>query len=315
MGRRITSSSDPNEVSSVRPLDASRSSSKRRTPTLSAVPDQDNYLVNHYLKDVSRHELLDADLEKIVAKKARSGDVQSRNRLVQANLRLVVKMAKKYVKRGVAFLDLIQEGNRGLMMAVERFDPDKGFRFTTYASWWIKQSLVRAIANQARNIRLPVHMNETVSRLQKLVNQLQSSLNRTPTAKELASATGLPLEKVQIALRSTKDTVSMDSSKNDGNDGGGFSQFLTCDKTPKPEEVINHRLLRRALTDVLKTLTPKEQEVLASRFGLFEQDTQTLEEIGHRYGVTRERIRQIETKALKTLRHPSRSKRLAEFYF
>lgn len=276
--------------------------------------DLDTNLINSYLQEVARHKLLTADEEFDLARRAQTGDEKARNVLVQSNLRLVVKMSKRYVKKGVGLLDLIQEGNRGLMMAVEKFDPEKGFRFTTYASWWIKQSLIRAIANQSRVIRLPVHMNETISRIKRMSRTLSTRFNRQPTAEELAEATHLPVEKVTTALEANRETVSMDASRGGNDDQSSLTTFIENKSSPRPEEAIRPKLLRKQLEDVLQSLTEKEQKVIRYRFGLSGERTRTLEEIGNEFGVTRERIRQIENKALRQLRHPSRSRLLQDFY-
>jgi RNA polymerase primary sigma factor len=242
--------------------------------------DMDSNLINSYLKEVSRHNLLTQQEEKDLARAIRRDDNSARQRLIQSNLRLVVKMAKKYVKKGVSLLDLIQEGNRGLMMAVEKYDPEKGFRFTTYASWWIKQALIRTIANQSRVIRLPVHMNETIARIKKTARILSLQLGRTPRTAEIAEYIQMPEEKVDYALQANKDTISMDYAKNSTEEAGTLNYFLENKNVPRPEDVIKNKLLK----------------------------------IGSEFGVTRERIRQIEAKALRQLRHPSRSHKLQDFY-
>ncbi len=272
-------------------------------------------IINHYLQEISQHNLLTPDEEQELARRARRGDKEAKDLLIRSNLRLVVKMAKKYIGRGVSFLDLVQEGNKGLMMAVEKFDPERGFRFTTYASWWIKQSLVRAIANHSRTIRVPVHMNETISRIQKVVTDLRRKLGRQPEVEEIAEAASLPVEKVEMAIEASKDTISMDSTAGvkDDESQPRLNQFITNDKSPQPEEIIGRKMLKEKIEDMVMSLPEKERIVLIKRFGLFDEETRTLEEIGNEFGVTRERIRQIEAKALKQLRHPSRSRQLIDF--
>ncbi len=278
------------------------------------VGDMDSNLINSYLKEVSRHRLLTQQEEKDLARAIRNDDESARQRLIQSNLRLVVKMAKKYVKKGVSLLDLIQEGNRGLMMAVEKYDPERGFRFTTYASWWIKQALIRTIANQSRVIRLPVHMNETIARIKKTSRILSLQLGRKPMTSEIAKYIQMPEDKVEYALQANKDTISMDYAKSATEESGTLNYFLENKNVPKPEDVIKNKLLKEQLEQVLKTLSFKERMVIQYRFGLINGKVKTLEEIGSEFGVTRERIRQIEAKALRQLRHPSRSAKLEDFY-
>ena len=276
--------------------------------------DMDSNLINSYLKEVSRHNLLTQQEEKDLARAIRRDDDVARGKLIQSNLRLVVKMAKKYVKKGVSLLDLIQEGNRGLMMAVEKYDPEKGFRFTTYASWWIKQALIRTIANQSRVIRLPVHMNETIARIKKTSRILSLQLGRKPMTSEIARYIQMPEDKVEYALQANKDTISMDYARNATEEAGTLNYFLENKNAARPEDIIKNKLLKEQLEQVLKTLSFKERMVIQYRFGLINGKVKTLEEIGSEFGVTRERIRQIEAKALRQLRHPSRSQRLEDFY-
>lgn len=289
-----------------------RATTKKRKDSDPA--DMDSNLINSYLKEVSRHNLLTQQEEKDLARAILRDDNSARQRLIQSNLRLVVKMAKKYVKKGVSLLDLIQEGNRGLMMAVEKYDAEKGFRFTTYASWWIKQALIRTIANQSRVIRLPVHMNETIARIKKTARILSLQLGRTPRTSEIAEYIQMPEEKVDYALQANKDTISMDYAKNSTEEAGTLNYFLENKNVPRPEDVIKNKLLKEQLEGVLKTLSFKERMVIQYRFGLINGKVKTLEEIGSEFGVTRERIRQIEAKALRQLRHPSRSHKLQDFY-
>jgi RNA polymerase primary sigma factor len=307
----ITSTSASPPAQKVKPA-------RRRRPAKKKVADEpgdvDSNLINAYLKEVSRHSLLTQQEEKDLARAILRDDNSARQRLIQSNLRLVVKMAKKYVKKGVSLLDLIQEGNRGLMMAVEKYDAERGFRFTTYASWWIKQALIRTIANQSRVIRLPVHMNETIARIKKTSRVLSLKLGRKPRTAEIAAYIKMPAEKVEYALQANKDTISMDYAKNTNEEAGTLNYFLENKNVPRPEEVIKNKLLKEQLEGVLKTLSFKERMVIQYRFGLINGKVKTLEEIGSEFGVTRERIRQIEAKALRQLRHPSRSEKLADFY-
>ncbi len=273
------------------------------------------HLIEDYLHEVSSHKLLSSNEERAIARRALKGDKEARDRIISSNLRLVIKMAKQYINRGVSFMDLVQEGNNGLIQAVEKFDPERGFRFTTYASWWIKQSLVRAVANQSRTIRLPVHMNDTVARVNKVTRALTSELGRVPTPEEIAQAAGLPLKKVAIAIKASRDAMSMDNTHGIDSDGHSIQNFIENTSSPRPDEIINRKHMEHAIDDALQSLTPREREVLEARFGISNRESETLEEIGIRLGVTRERIRQIEGKALARLRHPSRGQRLIDFYY
>jgi len=278
-------------------------------------PELDQNIITAYLKDVSQHSLLTAQEEVALARSISNNDEKAREILIQSNLRLVISIAKRYAQRGVPLLDLIQEGNKGLLRAIEKFDPERGFRFTTYASWWIKQSIIRALANQSRNIRIPVHMNETITKINKVTRYLSVKLGRPPTTDELAQTLNLPKWKIREAFRADKDTISLEYSRLKDEECSTLSFFLESKGMPKPEDIIKNKLLREQLEEVLRTLSFKEQMVVKYRFGLMNGKEMTLEEIGEKFGLSRERIRQIESKALKQLRHPSRIKKLRDFYF
>jgi RNA polymerase primary sigma factor len=287
-----------------------------KRPMRPPVPGElDQNIITSYLKDVSQHSLLTAAEEVALARSVGNNDEKAREILIQSNLRLVISIAKKYAQRGVPLLDLIQEGNKGLIRAIEKFDPNRGFRFTTYASWWIKQSIIRALANQSRNIRIPVHMNETITKINKVTRYLSAKLGRTPTTDELAQTLNIPKWKIKEAFRADKDTISLEYSRLKDEESSTLSFFLESKGMPKPEDIIKNKLLREQLEEVLKTLSFKEQMVVKYRFGLINGKEMTLEEIGEKFGLSRERIRQIESKALKQLRHPSRIKKLKDFYF
>ncbi len=268
--------------------------------------------VKVYLKEIGRVPLLSAEEEIELAIRITDNDQYAKQRLAEANLRLVVSIAKRYVGRGMQFLDLIQEGNLGLIKAVDKFDYTKGFKFSTYATWWIRQAITRAIADQARTIRIPVHMVETINKVKKTNSQLLHKNGRDPTAEEIAKELDMPVDKVREILRVAQEPVSLETPIGEEEDSH-LGDFIPDDDAPAPADAASMLLLKEQLNEVLKTLTPREAKVLALRFGLEDGHPHTLEEVGSEFGVTRERIRQIEAKALRKLRHPSRSKRLKDF--
>ncbi|MCI5808317.1 MAG: RNA polymerase sigma factor RpoD [Oscillospiraceae bacterium] len=268
--------------------------------------------VKVYLKEIGRVPLLSSEEEVELAQRMAQGDDYAKKRLSEANLRLVVSIAKRYVGRGMQFLDLIQEGNLGLIKAVEKFDHTKGFKFSTYATWWIRQAITRAIADQARTIRIPVHMVETINKVKKVSNQLLHKNGHEPTADEIAKELDMPVDKVREIMRVAQEPVSLETPIGEEEDSH-LGDFIPDDDAPAPAEAASHTLLKEQLSDVLQTLTPREEKVLRLRFGLEDGRSRTLEEVGKEFNVTRERIRQIEAKALRKLRHPSRSKKLKDF--
>ena len=268
--------------------------------------------VRMYLKEIGRIKLLTPEEEQEIAKKMAEGDEDARKRMSEANLRLVVSIAKRYVGRGMQLLDLIQEGNLGLMKAVEKFDYTKGYKFSTYATWWIRQSITRAIADQARTIRIPVHMVETINRVLCTSHSMVQKLGREPTTKEIADELHIEESKVEEVLKIAQEPVSLETPIGEEEDSH-LGDFIQDDEASQPSEEASYTLLREQLEEVLSTLTPREEQVLRMRFGLTDGKPHTLEEVGKEFDVTRERIRQIESKALRKLRHPSRSKKLRDF--
>ena len=268
--------------------------------------------VKVYLKEIGRVPLLTPEEEIDLAVRIKNGDEAAKKRLSEANLRLVVSIAKRYLGRGMQFLDLIQEGNLGLIKAVEKFDYTKGFKFSTYATWWIRQAITRAIADQARTIRIPVHMVETINKVKKVSSQLLHTNGHEPTADEIAAELDMPADKVREIMRVAQEPVSLETPIGEEEDSH-LGDFIPDDDAPAPQDAASHTLLKEQLADVLDTLTPREEKVLRLRFGLEDGRSRTLEEVGKEFNVTRERIRQIEAKALRKLRHPSRSKKLKDF--
>ncbi len=268
--------------------------------------------VRMYLREIGRIPLLTYEEELELAKRILQGDEEAKQKLAESNLRLVVSIAKKYVGRGMLFLDLIQEGNMGLMKAVEKFDYTKGFKFSTYATWWIKQAITRAIADQARTIRIPVHMVETINKLIRTSRHLLQQLGREPTPEEIAAEMEIPVEKVAEIQKIAQDPVSLETPIGEEDDSH-LGDFIQDDDSPAPHDAASYTLLREQLEEVMNTLTPREAKVLKLRFGLEDGKSRTLEEVGREFNVTRERIRQIEAKALRKLRHPSRSKKLRDY--
>ena len=269
--------------------------------------------VRMYLKEIGQIPLLSADEEQELARRVVDGDQSAKNKLTEANLRLVVSIAKKYSGRGLHILDLIQEGNTGLIRAVDKFDYTKGNKFSTYATWWIRQAITRAIADQARTIRVPVHMVEVINKATRCNRKLVQELGREPTLEEIADELNLPIEKIIEANRTAADTLSLDTPVGDEEDTT-IGSFVEDDNTPGPADATSNALLAEALSDILNTLTQREADVLRLRFGMYDGKTHTLEEVGQIFGVTRERIRQIENKAIRKLRHPSRAKKIRDFY-
>ena len=269
--------------------------------------------VRMYLKEIGQVRLLSAEEEVELAKRVSEGDQEAKNKLTEANLRLVVSIAKKYSGRGLHILDLIQEGNTGLIRAVDKFDWTKGNKFSTYATWWIRQAITRAIADQARTIRVPVHMVEVINKATRCNRKLVQELGREPTVEEIAAELGLPVEKIIEANRTAADTLSLDTPVGDEEDTS-IGSFVEDERTPGPADATSNALLAEALKEILDTLTEREADVLRMRFGMYDGRTHTLEEVGTIFGVTRERIRQIENKAIRKLRHPSRAKKIKDFY-
>jgi len=270
--------------------------------------------VRMYLKEIGKVNLLTTEEEIELATKMAQGDENAKREMAEANLRLVVSIAKRYVGRGMLFLDLIQEGNLGLIKAVEKFDYTKGYKFSTYATWWIRQAITRAIADQARTIRIPVHMVETINKVMRISRQLLQELGHDPTPEEIAEDMGMPVEKVREILKIAQEPVSLETPIGEEEDSH-LGDFIPDEDASEPAEAASFTLLKEQLSGVLGTLTPREEKVLRLRFGIEDGRTRTLEEVGREFNVTRERIRQIEAKALRKLRHPSRSKKLKDFLF
>ena len=268
--------------------------------------------VRQYLKEIGRIPLLDREAERALAERMANGDEEAKNKLVESNLRLVVSIAKKYLGRGMYFLDLIQEGNLGLMKAVDKFDYTKEFKFSTYATWWIRQAITRAIADQARTIRIPVHMVETIHKVTKYSRQMLQELGREPTAEEIGEKIGMSADKVREILKISQDPVSLETPIGEEEDSH-LGDFIPDDDTPAPQDAAASTILREVIERELHTLTPREEHVIKLRFGLYDGRTRTLEEVGKEFDITRERIRQIEAKALRKLRHPSRARHLRGF--
>ena len=269
--------------------------------------------VRMYLKEIGQVNLLTAEEELALAKRVAEGDAEAKNKLTEANLRLVVSIAKKYSGRGLHILDLIQEGNTGLIRAVDKFDYTKGNKFSTYATWWIRQAITRAIADQARTIRVPVHMVEVINKAARCNRKLVQELGREPTLEEIAEELNLPIEKIIEANRTAADALSLDTPVGDEEDTT-IGSFVEDDNTPGPADATSNAMLSEALAEILGTLTQREADVIKMRFGMYDGRPHTLEEVGQTFGVTRERIRQIENKAIRKLRHPSRAKKIRDFY-
>ncbi|AOZ91712.1 RNA polymerase sigma factor RpoD [Paenibacillus crassostreae] len=312
----VVNENDEEESNSLRPNDDSEEQHGEEihfVDDLSLPPGiKINDPVRMYLKEIGRVQLLSAEDEVQLAKRIENGDEEAKRRLAEANLRLVVSIAKRYVGRGMLFLDLIQEGNMGLIKAVEKFDHGKGFKFSTYATWWIRQAITRAIADQARTIRIPVHMVETINKLIRVSRQLLQELGREPAPEEIAAEMELSVEKVREIMKIAQEPVSLETPIGEEDDSH-LGDFIEDQEALAPADAAAYELLKEQLEDVLDTLTEREENVLRLRFGLDDGRTRTLEEVGKVFGVTRERIRQIEAKALRKLRHPSRSKRLKDF--
>lgn len=303
---------DPEELNEIS-NDVSRFSTAEEMTKILAqegLPVEDP--VRMYLKEIGQIPLLDLDTETELARKMYEGDEDAKNRLVESNLRLVVSIAKRYMGKGMVLLDLIQEGNLGLMKAVEKFDYTKGYKFSTYATWWIRQAISRAIADQSRTIRIPVHMVETIHKVSRSQRQLLQEYGREATSDEIAADIGMNADKVREIMKISQDPVSLETPIGEADDSH-LSDFIPDEDTPTPVDEASYHILREQLGEVLHTLTPREEMVLKLRFGLVDGRTRTLEEVGQEFNITRERIRQIEAKALRKLRHPSRSKRLKDY--
>jgi RNA polymerase primary sigma factor len=299
----VASEKDAQKISHIEDLDLTQI---KLDKTVSSDP------VRMYLREIGNYDLLTAEQEVDLAKRAEKHDVRAAETLARANLRLVVSIAKKYMGRGLQFLDLIQEGNIGLMRAVDKFDWRRGFKFSTYATWWIRQAITRAIADQAKTIRIPVHMVETINKYKKIERELEQKFERTPTPAEIAKVMGIDLVKAHEIVKISQDTTSLETPVGKEEDTR-LKEFIEDESTLSPFEAASRELLKGHIDDVLMTLNPRERKVLELRFGLKDGRTRTLEEVGKEFGVTRERIRQIEAKALRKLRHPSRSKRLRDY--
>lgn len=311
-GQDIINLIDPEELNEIS-NDVSRFSTAEEMTKILAqegLPVEDP--VRMYLKEIGQIPLLDLETETELARKMYEGDEDAKNRLVESNLRLVVSIAKRYMGKGMVLLDLIQEGNLGLMKAVEKFDYTKGYKFSTYATWWIRQAISRAIAVQSRTIRIPVHMVETIHKVSRSQRQLLQEYGREATSDEIAADIGMNADKVREIMKISQDPVSLETPIGEADDSH-LSDFIPDDDTPTPVDEASYHILREQLGEVLHTLTPREEMVLKLRFGLVDGRTRTLEEVGQEFNITRERIRQIEAKALRKLRHPSRSKRLKDY--